>query len=75
MGAIAATTQREVERLRSAVPARQQTIRHGITAAIVAGAGAAIFLKPEIGWPIAALVAVLGGASIVEQFKKKAEKP
>jgi len=75
MTTTAAKAEIEMERLRSAVPARQQTARHAITAVIVAAAGTAIYFKPAIGWPVAALVAVLGGASLIEQIKKgKADK-
>lgn len=74
----AAEMQVKAAEMQYAVPAREQTKRSAhdthrtiITAvAVVAGVGA-MCLVPVAAWPIAAALAVLGGAEVVERVMKK----
>ena len=52
------------------VPARHLTVRHTITTGAVIGGLWVMIHYPKIAWPVAFLVAVLGGTSIAEQITK-----
>jgi len=54
----------------AAVPARQWTVRHAISALVVFVGLALLYVKPGVGGWVVLVVAIMNAPSIVEQIKK-----
>lgn len=83
---VAADAHKEVARLTHAVPAqeatrraKQETLRVALVVLALALGAILIYFKPAAGWPIAALMSVLGGTalapSIIEAAKRLRDTP
>lgn len=75
MTAQAADAMKEVARLQHAVPEQQQTYRVAIVSVVVLISGVFICVNPTIGWPMAALVGVLGGTHVADTVIRRRARP